>query len=396
MKKSIFIASFDMEVGGVERSLASMLNNFDYKSNDIDLFLHSHTGEFLNLLCKEANLLEEILQYKTFRMGIKDIFKAGYYKIGMGRIFGKLKSKIYVKQNKINLENLSEYQYIWKYNLKNIPRIKKEYDIAISYLWPHYFVAEKVEAKTKIAWIHTDYATINVDRIEDLKIWNKYDYIASISEDCTKSLLKFYPTLKDKIILIENITSPNFVKEKSLEKIKFEFSKDYFNIVSVGRLCYAKGFDEGIKALKKLQELGYRNIKWYVIGYGSDEQLLKKLIKENRLEDYFILLGKINNPYPYMKACDLYVQCSRYEGKAVTVSEAQILGKPVLITNYPTAKSQIRDGVDGIICELSPEGIANGIERLYLNRKILQKFEKECNERDFSNSKELEKLYELF
>ena len=74
------------------------------------------------------------------------------------------------------------------------------------------------------------------------------------------------------------------------------------------------------------------------------EEELKELIAQNNLEDSFILLGKKTNPYPYMKACDLYVQPSRYEGKAVTVTEAKILGKPILITNYPTARSQIEDG----------------------------------------------------
>ena len=96
-----------------------------------------------------------------------------------------------------------------------------------------------------------------------------------------------------------------------------------------------------------------------------------------------------------MKAADLYVQPSRYEGKAVTVSEAQILGKPVMITNYTTSKSQVKDGVDGYICELSVEGIADGIEKLYKDKALRDILTNNSKNTDYGNSHELEKLYEI-
>ena len=96
-----------------------------------------------------------------------------------------------------------------------------------------------------------------------------------------------------------------------------------------------------------------------------------------------------------MKACDLYVQPSRYEGKAVTVTEAQILGKPVMITNYKTAKSQLEDGVDGYIAELSIEGIADGIEKLYNDTELRKQLEENCKNKDYTNKSELEKLYKI-
>ena len=124
--------------------------------------------------------------------------------------------------------------------------------------------------------------------------------------------------------------------------------------------------------------------------------MIRKIIRENNLEDSFILLGKKINPYPYMKAADIYVQPSRYEGKAVTVGEAQILGKPVLITNYTTAKSQVRENIDGYICELSVEGIANGIEKLYEDKNLRTKLSDNCKKTNYSNSNELSNLYKLF
>ena len=383
--KEILIASYDLEVGGVERSLISMLDNFDYENNNVDLMLYSHSGDFMNLISKSPNLLKEDKKYKTFRMSVAETIKSGQVLIGLSRIFARIKSKG---------NGISQMQYMWESALPFLPKNKKRYDVAISFLWPHYYVAEKVDANLKIGWIHTDYSTIDTDVELDLKIWKKFDYIAAVSEDCKKSFLKKYPTLESKLIVIENITSPDFVKKLSDEEIDdFPRNESDFNVLSVGRYCEAKGFDNAIKSLRILHDRGYTNIKWYIVGYGSDEELYKNLIEENNLNDSFILLGKKTNPYPYMKNCDLYAQPSRYEGKAVTISEAQILGKPVMLTNYATARSQVQEGVDGYITELSIEGIANGVEELYKNKRLRTLISNNCNNTDFTNVKELDKLY---
>ena len=384
--RDILIASYDLEVGGVERSLISMLNNFDYDNNKVDLMLYSHTGEFMDLIPKSPNLLDENKKYKTFRMSIAQTIKKGEILIGLSRLLARYKSKG---------NGIAQMQYIWEYSLPFLPKNHKKYDMAISFLWPHYYVAEKVDANMKIAWIHTDYSIIDTDIEMDLKIWNKYDYIAAVSQDCKKSFLKKYPQLKDKVIVIENITSPDFVKRLANEEIDELKEDNYFKVLSVGRYCEAKGFDNAIKAMKILKNRGYDDIKWYIVGYGSDEAMLKELIKENNLEDSFILLGKRNNPYPYMKKCDLYAQPSRYEGKAVTVTEAQILGKPIMLTNYATANSQVRNGIDGYITELSIDGIADGIEKLYKDKKLRDLLANNCKNTNYANSYELDKLYSL-
>lgn len=393
--RDILIASFDLEVGGVERSLISMLDNFDYENNKVDLMLYSHTGDFMNLLTDKVNLLDENKKYKTFRKGIGQIIKDGNLLIGGSRILARCKGNNRNINN--DIESVSQMQYMWKYSMPFLPKIDKEYEVAISYLWPHYFIAEKVKAKIKIAWIHTDYSTIDTDIKEDLRIWSKFDYIIAVSEECRNSFLNKYPSLKIKVKVMENITSPNFVRKMAKEEVSEVLgSEDEFNIVSVGRLSYAKGIDNAVKALRLLHDKGLENIKWDVIGYGEKEEVIKKLIKENMLEDSFYLLGKKINPYPYMKKCDLYVQPSRYEGKAVTVTEAKILGKPIVITNYLTAKSQITNKVDGYITDLSVKGIADGIEKLYKDKELRDSLSSNCINSDYSNKYELENLYRLF
>ena len=395
--RKVLISSFDMEVGGVERSLISMLNNFDYENNNIDLMLYKHKGDFMKLLPKRPNLLPEVDAYTSFRKSIAQLFKERKFKLAIARGKAKLEANKIANENNFLDSGYIQMQLMWKYSLPYLPKLDKEYDVAISYLWPHYFVSEKVKAKRKIAWIHTDYSTIATDIDMDLKMWNKFDYIMAVSEECKNAFLKKYSSLKGKVKVMENITSPEFIRKMAEEDIEENIKEDdSFKLVSVARFSHAKGIDNAVKALKLLHDRGLTDIKWYVVGYGGDEEIIRKLIKENNLEDSFILLGKKINPYPYINAGDIYVQPSRYEGKAVTVGEAQILGKPVIITNYTTSKSQVRENIDGYICELSIEGIANGIEKLYKDKNLRTQLSDNCKKTNYSNSNELNNLYSIF
>lgn len=384
-----------MEIGGVERSLTAMLNNFNYLKNDVDLHLHSHTGPLLNLLPQQINLLPELSSCKTYRQSIKKILFSGQIKLALKRFYAKVSATKYSKKNKLNDASYYQLQETWRLCIRNTQKIAKTYDVAISYLWPHHFTAFNVIAKTKIAWIHTDYSTIDIDVKADLAIWQKFDYIISISEACTEAFLKTHPSLKAKVILVENITSPDYVRLMAEAPIEHEFTKETFNLVSVGRLCEAKAFDRAVEALNFIHKKGFTNIKWYIVGDGGDKAKIQSLIEHYNLQDSFILLGSTTNPYPYMKAADLYVQPSRYEGKAVTIAEAQILAKPILITNYATSASQINDGVDGFICEQSMDDIADSIIKLFNNQTLRNSLSFFCSKQDYTNVHELSKLYEL-
>ncbi|MGX2961384.1 glycosyltransferase [Peribacillus sp. JNUCC 23] len=394
--KSILISSFDMEVGGVERSLISMLENFDYKSHAVDLMLYRHQGDFLSLIPNKVNLVKEVPQYTTFRKSISETLKAKQYSIAFSRVLSKINADRTGRVKRIAEPGYYQMQLMWKYALPFLPKIDKEYDVAISYLWPHYFIADKVKAKKKIAWIHTDYSTVETNIKMDLKMWNQFDHIIAVSEACKHSFLTKYRELENKVVVIENINSPEFIRKMADEEVDNPMIHDNrFKVVTVARLSHAKGIDHAVKALKELKGKGYDDIAWYVVGYGGDEAIIKDLIKASKLEDSFILLGKKTNPYPYIKEADLYVQPSRYEGKAVTVGEAQILAKPVMITNYTTAKSQVKDGFDGYITGLSVEGIADGIEKLYEDPAIRNELIKNCRKTNYGNNYELSKLYSL-
>ena len=275
----------------------------------------------------------------------------------------------------------------------------EHYNIALGFFGPHYFLEEKVDADLKIGWVHTDYANVNEkpDVKYTLPMWNKLDYIACVSKNVKDSFDSVYSTLINKTIVIENIMSSDFVKiQANLFDVENEMPKDgHIRILSVGRFCVAKAFDEAVVACSILVKKGYP-IKWYLIGYGPDEEVIRRKRKEYCMEEHIIILGKKNNPYPYMKACDIYVQPSRYEGKAVTVIEAQILNKPVLITRYATATSQVKEGIDGYICNMGAQGVAEGVEYLINHIEIRERLIENTRKEKYDNAEEVNKIIQLW
>lgn len=391
MKKRLFISVQYMEIGGVERSLLGLLDSLDYSRFDVDLFVHRHSGELMQFIPSEVNLLPEIPAYTTLTRPIRQVVSEGYWKIALGRLYAKFRARVSDKRNNKD-ENYSIYQYVADATTHCLPPVNDVvYDLAISFITPHNIVKDKVKARCKAAWIHTDYTNVTINVKQELKTWGAYDYIVAISEDAKKAFASKFPTLSCKIVTIENILPVNFVKEQSLLKEPKLDGK--IKLLTVGRFCYAKAFDHAVRICAQLVKNALP-VKWYAIGYG-DEDLIKKVIEECNMQEHFIILGKKTNPYPYIAACDIYVQPSRYEGKAVTVREAQILGKPVVITAFNTSASQLRDGIDGLIVPLDVDGAACGIQSLIVNKQLQEKFRENMAKTDYGNKKEAERIVSL-
>ncbi|MCM3568216.1 glycosyltransferase [Neobacillus mesonae] len=395
-KKSILITSFDLAIGGVERSLIGLLSHIDYNKYDVDLMLFKHEGEFFPFLPSGPNLIPEMPQYATFRMPIGQIAKKGLIPVAVSRTMAKYFGSFYGDFRGVDEPGYLEIQYGWEFTTPLLPKLNKEYDVAIGFLWPHHFITQKVKAKKKIGWIHTDYSNIYLNQKLEAKMWRKLDSIVAVSEECANTFLKIFPEFKQKTCVIENILSPALISKQSMDSRldDMKTTNGRTTILTIGRLSHAKGLDNAVKACRELVDEGF-DVGWYVVGYGPLENELKDLINELNLNDRFFLLGKKTNPYPYLKACDIYVQPSRYEGKAVTIREAQILGKPVVITNFPTAKSQAIHGIDAIITDQGVSGIAAGIKTLLTDRNLKERLISNVLSSDYGNEQEIEKLYSL-
>lgn len=387
-----------MELGGAERALLGLLNNIDYNKVRVDLFLERHTGELFEFIPESVNLLPENLAYACMAVPASQVFKKLKFGVALGRYIGKKKADEFIRGSNLSDGSGVVLEYSQKHTVRFMPMISdEEYDLVISFLTPHYFAAEKAKGKMKIAWIHTDYTAINIDGDSELRMWSKYDKIVSISPEVTESFLKVLPELEKKIILIPNMHPADFIRKKSKEISPDDEMprSDEMIFLSIGRFSMQKNFDNLPFICKELIETHGIKVKWYIIGYGTDTELIKKNIKKAGMESNVIILGKKSNPYPYIRRCDFYIQPSRYEGNAVTVNEALILGKPVVITDYSTARSQINHGVDGVIVPLENKACAAGIADFIRDTQLQEKIKTNIAAKDFSNAEYVEELYKL-
>ena len=398
MRIRLLIAIHYLEIGGAEISLIGLLQAIDYSKYDVDLFVYSHRGELMQFIPKEVNLLPEIPEYAQIERPTKDVLKDGYWRIVLRRLIAKRRFARY-KKSKHPVDNGAVFGYVFDSVTTVLPSLEYlgEYDLAISFLTPHNIVADKVKAKKKAAWIHTDYSKIDVDAELELPVWSKFDHVVSISDQVTENFIGVFPSLKDKIVRIDNILSPKFVRERAEhippEVVRKEMPKEdgVTNLLSVGRFCYAKNYDNVPDICRRIIESGV-NVRWYLIGYGGDEPLIRSKIAEAGVENPVIILGKKSNPYPDIMACDIYVQPSRYEGNSVTVREAQILCKPVVVTDYSTARNQVKDEFDGVIVPIENEGCAKGIVSLINNPSLQKHIAGNLYGNEYGNCSEAEKL----
>ena len=401
MKPRIFIAIHYMHLGGAETSLIGLLQALDPQKVDVDFFVYSHEGEMMKLIPSYINLLPENPTWSMFEKPLKEVLKKGYLRMFFARMRAKWRMRQYLKKNNPK-DGAAIHGYLGEEVSRVLPNLHYlgVYDLAISFLNPHNFVLDYVKAKKKVCWIHTDYTHIDVNADLELPVWGAYDHVISISEDVTKTFLQVFPSLKDKIVEIENILSPDYVRQRSLlissEDIQKEMPArgDCINLLTIGRFSEAKKLDEIPAICRGIIEAGL-NVRWYIIGYGGSDDYIRREIEREGMQEHVFLLGKKENPYPYIKACDWYVQPSRYEGKSVVVREAQMLCKPVIVTNYPTAPSQIQQGVDGVIVPMDIPGCVAQMVETLKDEKLKCSIVEFLRMHDYGNMSEVEKVYKF-
>lgn len=395
MKKKLLFIIPSLDAGGGEKSLVNLLNQIDYSKYEVDLFLFKKGGIFKEFVPKQVDILKLQDKYKDFTLplikSVKNIIKRKDWSLLVDRL-------LFMVSTKLVKDKTNSDQYTWKYLRNSIDYLEKEYDVAIGFLEKSsiYLCVDKVKAKKKIGFIHTDYSKSGMNEDIDIKYFKKIDNIVTVSDECLLTLKNKFPSLENKMMIFYNLISPRMIEKMANLGNDNIFSKEDNQkiILSIGRLIDIKGFDLAIKACKILVENNY-NVKWYVIGDGGERENLVQLIKSYNLEERFILLGLKSNPYPYIKQSDIYAQTSRYEGKSIAIDEAKILEKPIVVTNYSTAKDQIEHEVNGLIVDMNPESISKGIEDLINDVELKNRLCTNLRNLDLSTENEIEKLYEM-
>lgn len=390
MKKKLLFVIPNLGAGGAEKSLVNLLNVIDSKKYSVDLFLFYHSGLFFNQLPAFVKILPTSKLLQTFQKPLlQSVFhylRNGQFALAINRInFTKVQ---YFRSNKSRAEQDS-----WQYKSKAFENLPEKYDVAIGFLEKSsiYFVVEKVHATKKIGWMHNDYNALGMNIDFDALFFKNLTYLITVSDECADVLRSNFPTEKDKVIVIHNITSSSLVKKMSIAHIDFNSQK---SILSVGRLHPQKGFDLAIEAAKILKEKGI-NFNWSIIGEGEERKNLENLISKYHLQDCFHLLGLKENPYPFIKKATIFVQPSRYEGKSICVDEAKILAKPIVLTNFTTAKDQIQHHYNGLICEMSPHSLADSILKYFNDPEFTENVVRNLKAEEFGTEDEIKKLYQL-
>lgn len=395
MKKNLLFVMPSLSAGGGERSLVNLLSQINYNLYNVDLFLLNHDGMFVKFLPKEVRLLPLPEAYKLFALPISKSIEMLLIK---GKISLLLNRIMYTMKNRTVKNILIREQYNWKYLAKSLTRLEKKYDVAIGFLekTSTYFCVDKVNASIKIGWVHIDYDKLGLDPNFDIKYFRKLNDIVTVSEECANVLKNRFPSQKDKVNVIYNIVSPTIINKMANNDIGiYDRKEDEIIVLSIGRLHHQKAFELAIESCKKLVNIGY-NIKWNIIGEGEEKEKLINLIRINNLEENFKLLGLKSNPYPYIKQADIYVQTSKFEGKSIAIDEAKILNKPIIVTNFSTAKDQINNGVDGLIVDLNSDAIVDGIEKIIKDISLRKKLIYNLSQMKLGTVEEIDKIYGLF
>lgn len=390
MKKILFMVS-SMNIGGVEKSLLSLLSEIPRNKYEITLLLLEKKGGFLDQIpswvkVKEANWFNDIkpIIMQPPKQTIKGYIEKGNY----------LKLVSFFMCYMIDKYFDNRYLY-YKNVFKDVPFNEEEYDVAIAYQGPtdaiDYYITHKVKADKKISWVHFDISRHYINNKLYKKLYTKFNKIYVVSKEANKKLNDIIPGSRYKSEVFFNIVSKDLINKMKNEDVNFDDNFSGINIVTVGRLSSEKGQDLAIEVMYRLKQDGYI-AKWYFVGDGSSKQEYKSLINKYELENECALVGAISNPYPYIHKSDIYVQTSRHEGYCLTLAEARCLNKPIVTTDFIGAYEQIRDNENGYIVECSVDELYKKIKYLIDNKYTRDKFITNLSKDNLGTTNEIDKL----
>lgn len=361
----ILISYNSMNIGGSTTSLIGFLNSLDYSKVNVDLQLYENVGPYFDLIPKEVHVLPEARKFAKNKIvgSIQRIMYPIYWKVAFKK---KRLEKKYPN-------SLAGAQATAHARAKTSKKNEKKYDVAIGYLemWPDYYVAYKVNAKKKMAWIHVDYEKAGLCMEAEDGVFSKFDKIVFVSDECVRNFCTNHPEYENRTCCIENILLKQVVTSRASCVENNIYKKGILNIVTVCRIQFShKGLDRALNVLLNLKKQG-RNFLWHVIGDGEDFIKMRELIQKYDMEKQVILYGAKENPLPLVKQMDVFLLPSKYEGKPMVITEAQMLEVPVIVTNYASAKEQVKSNYEGLIVDNSEDGIYAGLKYILDKPEIL-------------------------
>lgn len=362
-KMKLLFVMPDLGGGGAERSLITILSLIDYSRYEVDLKLFHHSGIFLSQLPETVNLLDEEPLLGAFSKGYpegkKRLAKLGHKRMAILLLLRAICKRI----GKFRIEH-----HIWSFLSKRVVPLKKDYDVCIAFLeeYPTYYMVDFVNADRKISFLHINYVQARLNPKFDVGFYRKCNRIAVVSQESKDVFLSQFPQFAERICLFENILPVQWIQQQaSLLPTKFQrFATDNVPaILTVGRIERQKGYDIGLETMKLLDQQRIP-CRWFILGTGSQQKKLKRKTIRYGLQNRVFFLGVDSNPYRYMKACTLYFQPSRWEGKPIATREATCFAKPMVVSDIPPFQEIFREHPGALLVPLSATDFAKAIRKV--------------------------------
>ena len=392
-KKKILVVQGSLQAGGAEKATVSFLNTLPQERYEVDLMLSSRTGLFYKQVPEWVNIIDAPYPFNC--LAHKPVDWRFYINHSPFMWVKKvIRTYIAKHQSKFHL-----IQSLWKQWRDDIPVFDKEYDIAYGGQegCANYYIIDNVKANRKILWIHSDYEKLKYVDDFDRTYFKRASVVATMSPKARDILQKHFPESADHIWFLENITNGSMIRKMAAEEINDDRFKlvEGVNLVSVGRLSLPKNFGRAVRVASVLKKRGVV-FHWTIVGEGPLRSTLESQAKELGVDDVVSFIGLRSNPYQYVSKSDILVVTSDYEGRSIAIDESQVLGVPVITTNYPTAKDAVVDGETGLICDMTPEAIADAVMRLESDKSLYAHICQSLECKKDGNVKEIEKSFKAF
>ena len=397
MKKVLFVIN-TLGGAGAEKALLELLKRFTPEQYEVDLYVLLEQGELISQVPEYVNILnrnytaESVLSAEGKKELNRKVFKR---LLTHGAL---LKNVPYLIKNvavMLGKKKICIDKLLWRVMSDSGMKINKNYDMAVAYLegGSTYFVHDHVKAEKKFTFLHVDYKYAGYSRELDRNCYLDFDRIFTVSREVKTVFENVYPECRNRTFVFHNLIDKDEICRKAELPGGFNDTYTGKRILTVGRLTSQKAYEIAIDAMKILKEQGVK-ARWYVLGEGELRNKLQQKIDSLGLKEDFLLLGAIENPYPYYKQCDLYVHATRFEGKSIAIQEAQVLGCTILVSDCSGNREQVENGTDGVLCQLSPEEISKNIAELLGDEEKCRQYGKKAAVRISSEQEDVLKLFE--
>lgn len=355
MKKRVLFLIDSLTCGGAEKSLISLLPLLDYSQIDVDLLMFKRGGVFEKYVPQQVR----VISHRLYGSGFVD------------RLSQRLRQMCFSWNLRFGKKRHGAETH-WRAMHQAVMPLERQYDVAIAYQqgMPTFFLATKVNAAKKVAWINADVLAAGYDMDYCKQFYDKMDAVVAVSQKLFDLLSVRASWMQDKLHCVYDIINPEVVRTLAQEQVTdMNPVEDALSIVTVGRLTKPKNHLLALDAAHILKDNGL-DFKWYFVGEGEMRTAIEQRITDLGLAENVILLGLKENPYPYMAKADVYVQTSAFEGFGMTIAEAKMLQRPVVSTNFDVIHDQIVDHQNGLIADMTPQNVAEKILELIADEKL--------------------------